>query len=194
MTETPTGEAPSDVQPTAVPILLPAPRTSSATSPPDDPSSPGAVRMPFKTTSGGRMVFDSRPKVESAGRRPGHMSLVRFHSDPNIPPAPPPVATSSATHQESKEEFEAFPEECHPGSGHCTPPVKQEVEEERAAGAERDTVPLGVANAGADDCSDDGTASLGDLVCKTAGSLERSWDAVKRAKPQRPTWMRWWSF
>lgn len=145
--------------------------------------------MPFKTTLGGRMVFDSGPRVQSAGNRPGRMPLLRFHSDPVLPPAPPAAKTSSSTSQEPKEDLEGFPAECTPGSGHCTPPVKQEVEEERAA-AGTGSAALGSAIGE----SDDETNSPGDFFCKTAASIERSWDAVKRAKVQRPEWMRWWSF
>lgn len=146
--------------------------------------------MPVKTTLGGRMVFDSVSKVESARSRPGHQPLVRFHSAPILAPAPPAVATSSSACQEPKEEVEAFPEECNPGSGHCTPPVRHEVEEETAADAGSDATTLGSANDG----SDDEMSSLSEIFCRTAASIERSWAAVKRAKQQRPTWMRWWSF
>lgn len=147
--------------------------------------------MPFKATLGGRMVFDSRPTVESARGRPQHESLVRFYSDPLLAPAPFPTKTSWSTPQEPKEDhFEGFLEECTPGSGHCTPPGVPEVEEERTAHAGIDNLNLESAN---DEC-DDETSSLGDFFCNTAASIERSWDAVKRAKQQRPNWMRWWSF
>lgn len=139
------------------------------------------------------MVFDTRPKVMSANGHPGHESLVRFHSDPVLPPAPLPAKPSSSTSQEHKEDFEGYLEECTPGSGPCTPPIKDEVKEETvAAGAGSDTATPESASEG----SDDETNSLSDFFffCKTAAAIERSWDAVKRAKPQRPEWMRWWSF
>lgn len=147
--------------------------------------------MPFKTTLGGKMVFDTRPKVESANGRPGHGSLARFHSDPVLPPAPLPAKPSSSTSQEHKEDVEGYLEECTPGSGHCAPPIKDEVGEETvAASAGSDTATPESASEG----SDDETNSLSDFFCKTAASIERSWDAVKRAKQERPNWMRWWSF